>query len=418
MVEPAMQRAMLLIEQSNFQRAESELKVALSQEPNNEEALVLLALCKYNVGEYLLAQETVERAISINPANDFAIHLLARIYFALRKSILAMAKIDEAILLNPYNADYFGVKAQLHLNSKDFKDALSMANEGLSVDPENLNCLNIRSAALGKLGDKEAAYETINTALETDPNNAFTHANFGFTLLEKREYDKALVHFKEALKNDPNSEYAKAGLIEALKSKFFIYSLFLRYSFWIGNLKGKLQWAFIIGFYVLFRVLRSTAENNSSLQPVLIPIMVGMFIFAFSSWFLSPLHDLFLFLNPYGKYALSNREKRVARLVGALLFVAMISLLIYAFFSTDHWLGLAGFSLLMLIPIGSMYNGETKRSDQILVSYTVITAIIGLLALWLSLVNGILINFISFFFLIAIFVYQWVANFVISKANR
>lgn len=417
MENPAMQRAVLLIEQQNFDRAEKELKIALSEKPDNEEALVLLALCKYNVGAYKEALEIINRAISIDPANDYSIYILALTYFALNKKDSALLKIAEAIRFNPHNAVYFGFLANIHLHNKDFKDALKYADEGLRLDPENLSSLNVRSAALGKLGDKDAAYKTIDTALQQDPNNAFTHANHGHILLEKREYDKALFHFKEALKSDPNSKYAKSGLIEGLKAKSITYSWFLQYSFWIGNLKGKMQWAFIIGFYLLFRVVNGVAESNPAIAPYLTPVLILMFLFAFSSWFISPLHDLFLFINPYGKYALSEREKNVARLVGGLLATGLTSLLLYVFFDNETLLGIAGFSLIMLIPVGSMYNGNNAKSDRILTIYTLVAALLGLSGIGISFIEGVLFNPMTLLFVAAVFIYQWVANVIIMKTS-
>lgn len=416
MENPALQRAVLLIEQQNFNRAEKELKIALSEKPDNEEALVLLALCKYNSGAYKDALDVINRAIAIDPSNDYSLYILSLVYLALGKRDSAKLKIEEAIQLHPHNADYFGLLANIHFRNKDFEDALHYADEGLKVDPENLPSLNTRSAALGKLGDKDGAYKTIDTAFQQDPNNAFTHANHGFILLEKREYDKALTHFKEALKADPNSEYAKSGLMESLKAKSVFYRWFLQYSFWIGNLKGKFQWAFIIGFYLLFRTLNGLSETNPALAPYLTPVLIVMFIFAFSSWFISPLHDLFLFLNPHGKYALSSKEKYVARLVGGLLGTGLLALLVYLFFRNETLLGIAGFSLIMLIPVGSMFNGNNQKSDRILTIYTLLAAILGLVGIGICAVENTLFNGVTMLFLGAVFIYQWVANVVIVKS--
>lgn len=94
MENPALQRAVLLIEQQNFDRAEKELKIALSEKPDSEEALVLLALCKYNVGFYKDALDIINRAIAIDPANDYSLYILALIYLALGKHDSAKLKIE------------------------------------------------------------------------------------------------------------------------------------------------------------------------------------------------------------------------------------------------------------------------------------------------------------------------------------
>ena len=415
MTNPSIQRALLLIEQKNFQRAETELKGAIAEDINNEEALVLLGLCKYQNNQPKEALPVINQAISLNPVNDFALYILAGVYLALDKKDSALMKVEEAIRINPYQADYFGLRGKIHLMRKEFKEARKFAEEGLQLEAENLSCLNVRSTALAKTGDKEEAFRTIETALEQDPDNAHTHSNHGFILLEKREYNKALLHFREALKLNPNSTYAKAGLIEALKAQSPVYSLFLQYSFWIGNLKGKKQWVMIIGFYFLFNFLKRIAINNEALQPFLIPLLTIMFVFAFSSWFISPLHNLFLFLNPYGKFALSTQEKVVARIVGALLSLAVIITGLYVFFPHDSLLGLAGLFFIMLMPVGSMFDASTIRNNRILVGYTIVAALIGLVGAWESMQSGILFNQFTVIFLVSIFVYQWVANALIIR---
>src|SRR5690606_2150752 len=113
--------------------------------------------------------------------------------------------------------------------------------------------------ALIKLDRSEESFETIEGALREDPNNAFTHANYGWGLLEKGNHTKAMEHFKEALSHSPNLDYAQAGMLEAIKATNPIYRLFLKYAFWMGNMAAKFQWGFIIAFYILFRVIRSTA---------------------------------------------------------------------------------------------------------------------------------------------------------------
>lgn len=417
MENPSLQRALLLIEQKNFERVEKELKVVLTENASNEEALVLLGLCKYQSNQPKEALPIINQAIVLNPVNDYSFYILACIYLVLDKKDSALIKIKEAIRINPFHADYFGLRGRIHLQNKDFQDAKKYAEEGLKVEAENLSCLNVRSTALAKLGDEEGAYKTIDTALEQDPNNSYTHSNHGYILLEKREHQKALLHFQEALKLNPTNEYAKAGLIEALKAKFLIYRWFLQYCFWMGNLKGKKQWMILIGFYILFNFLENLASNNEALQPFLVPLLVVMFLFAFSSWFLSPLHDLILFLNPYGKFALSDQEKMLARIVGAFLLSALIFTGLFFIFGNEIFLGMAGLSFIMLIPVGSMFNGKTVTQYRILIGYTIAAALIGLIAIWQIMLTGILFNLFTMIFLGLVFIYQWVVNAIAIRST-
>jgi hypothetical protein len=130
----------------------------------------------------------------------------------------------------------------------------------------------------------------------------------------------ALTHFKEALKNNPNNEYAKGGMLEAMKSKFPVYRYFLMLMLWLGKMKGGNQWAFIVGGYVVYRVLISYSQKQRK-SPAIFNTHHRNYIpcFSISSWIFSPLMNLYLLTNTYGKFTLSEDQKQSARLVGITL---------------------------------------------------------------------------------------------------
>ncbi|MDB5311521.1 MAG: tetratricopeptide repeat protein [Gemmataceae bacterium] len=45
----------------------------------------------------------------------------------------------------------------------------------------------------------------------------------GWALLHARQPAEALTHFREALRLDPTNEWARDGLIEALKARYWVY---------------------------------------------------------------------------------------------------------------------------------------------------------------------------------------------------
>ena len=80
------------------------------------------------------------------------------------------------------------------------------------------------------------------SALANDPENALTHANQGWALLHRGDHAKALEHFREALRIDPELDWARAGIVEALKARHLIYRLMLRFFLWIGRQASVAQW--------------------------------------------------------------------------------------------------------------------------------------------------------------------------------
>ncbi|MEO1052884.1 MAG: tetratricopeptide repeat protein, partial [Bacteroidota bacterium] len=239
MVDNYIKRAQVLMETNRFSEAKKELKKALSSDPNNVDVLSLLAICSSESEEHDKANELMQRAIGIRPDDPNLLYTYSRILLEQNDVKNALVHIKNAIAIYPYSADFFYILAAIHLYKKEWQDALDNANKGLEIEADHLGCLNVRSTALNKLGKKGEAFDTIKEALNQNPENAYTHANHGWGLLERGEHKKALEHFRESLKLNPNFDLAKAGMVEALKAKYPLYKLFLRYAFWISNMKSQ-----------------------------------------------------------------------------------------------------------------------------------------------------------------------------------
>ncbi len=379
-----LERGKLLLQQHRHREAEAEFKMHLSLEPNDDEAHLYLALCYLHGNKLDDATISIQQSIALFPHNAFAFYIYSRILFGQEKYKESRQKIDEAINIQPMDANFFAWSAQLHLFNKDYLQALEAANAGLANEPDNIDCLNQRTMALVKLDKKEEAYSTINDALLEDPENSLTHANTGWAMLEHGDHKKALIHFTESLRLNPNNEWAKHGMIEALKARYFIYRMFLKYMFWIGNLKGNKQWMIIIGAYILVRILNNVAETKPQYEPFIMPVVIAYAVFALSTWVLMPLFNVLLLLHPQGRYALSPTEKSTSVLVFASLVTGLISLLWYTLTGIDGFLFLAILGLSMMIPISGMQLHRTPKQKKILTVYTFVLLALGLITVALA----------------------------------
>lgn len=409
-------RAEVLIEQKKYADAEKILTNLLAEYSDNIHFLSLLAEVNLQQNKPDAANGIIDNAIALSPDTSHLFYTKSRIAIMQDKLGEAEKHIHQAISLEPYDADYFALLASIKLGRKDFNEALEAANKALSTDPENILALNIRSTALNKLNRSKEAAKTIEGALKEDPNNAYTHANYGWGLLEKGEYKKALEHFKEALSNDPSSDYAQSGILEAIKATNPIYRWFLKYQFWINNLKAQYQWRFLIGFFLVFRALKTLARNNETLQPYLTPLVIVLGLLAFSTWIITPISNLLLRFNKYGQLLLDKKQKMSANLVAASLGVFVVGLLLYFILSDERMLPLAIFGFLMMPPLGVVFSPSQKK--QVLLIYTVALAITGIVAIAITFSTGKILNTMSFVFIIGFAVFQWVANYYSIKADN
>ncbi len=369
-MNPQLQRALLLVEQNRFEMAEQELRGALAEEPEDAMTHAVLGLCLAEREKYKEATDEVKRAIHESPDMAFAHYALAKVLYKRDRPDEARAAIEEAIRLEPGDADYHSLLSAIHFDRREWPAALEAAEHGLQLEAEHMGCVNLRAMALVKLGRKEEAGVTIGGALERDPENAVTHANQGWALLNQGDHVKALEHFREALRIDPQQEWARQGIVEALKARHFIYGIMLRYFLWMSRLSSQAQWGVVLGGYFGYRMLRAAAASNPGLAPYIWPVLILYLVFVLMTWVADPLFNLVLRLNRFGRLALSREQVVSSNWIGGCIFAALASSLIWIVTRN----GLALYAALMLgvlvIPLSGAFKCHPGWPRYAMMAYT------------------------------------------------
>lgn len=325
-MNPNLQRALLLFDQSRYEQAETELRQALASDPHEPYAHALLGLCLSHREQFKEATEEAQQAVHLAPDFAFAHYALANVLHQRNRDDEALPVITEALRLDSSEPSFFALLAMIQLNERHWQSALEAAEQGLRLDSEHTGCTNLRAIAMVKLGRKAEAGQTIDAALSRNPDNSLTHANQGWTLLEKGEPKKALEHFREALRLDPGNEWAQRGIVEALKARNIIYAVMLRYFLFMGKLSKRGQWGIILGAYLGNRMLSVLAQSMPAWKPYILPIQLVYLAFVVMTWIAEPLFNLLLRLNRFGRLALSREKIVASNWLGLCLLIALVSL--------------------------------------------------------------------------------------------
>ncbi len=357
-MNPNLQRALMLLQQERFDQAIEELQQALLTDPNDAYAMSLLAICLSSTKQYAKAEEAAANAISLAPDSPYSFYAASVV--SLERGDLKKAKTEilQAIQIDPYNADYYAHVAIIEIQNKNWQQVIECAEHGLELDPEHVACSNFRAIALTKLGRRDEAGASINSTLQHAPDDAFSHANMGWELLHQGQAKQALPHFKEALRLQPEMEYARTGVVEAMKGQFFIYRIFLSWLLFCGQLKGKYLMGIVLGGYVGFRICMSLLKANPGLKWVLLPI-IGLYLgFVLMTWVAMPLFNLLLRTSKFGRMVLSREETRTSTWVGLALLSTVICLLGWMFAGSYNWLSVALSSALTIPALSSYYASD------------------------------------------------------------
>lgn len=424
---PQLQRALVLHQQGRHDLAEKELRQHLVQEPNDGFGHAMLAISLLELERIEEADQAAREALGNAPDMAFAHYALARVLSARNREDEAGLAIQEAIRLEPTDADYHGMLAGIEFDRRRWQDALNAAERGLQFDPEHTGCNNLRAMALVKLGRKSEAGATIERTLARNPDDAFSHANQGWTLLEQGRRKEAMNHFRESLRLDPSNDWARAGLVEALKAGNPLYAVMLKYFLWMQKLPDGARWGIIVGGYFANRLMGGAARSNPDLAPWLLPLRILYVVFVVFTWLAYPIFNLMLFLHPIGRHALDREQRAQATWVGLCLGLALGSLgLWFASGRNDDYIIPALVFGLLAIPTAAIFSCQHGWPRLAMLAITLGLAIAGLTAVAMfgvvhppknspgaSLAAGSL-----GLFLLGTFISQWVANWLSQQKPR
>lgn len=345
---PKFLQGVVLYEQGRYDLAEAALRASLADDPGQSEAHAYLALCLYHVDRPEESLREADEAIRSDPASSLGHHARALALQESGRLREAESSAREAIGLAPDVAGHRVLLAGLAIRRCRWGEALEAADEGLTIDPEDDSLRNMRAMALTQLGRKAEAAATLGSALADDPENALTHANQGWTFLHRDDPEAALVHFREALRLDPTSEWARAGIVEALKARHLVYRLLLRFFLWMGRQSGRAQLAVIIGFVFGRSILADVARDHPALAPWIWPILALSLGFLLLTWVASPVFNFLLQFNRFGRLALTRAERIEANVIGLCASLALAGFAAYLIRPSDlSFLPMAYFALLL-----------------------------------------------------------------------
>ncbi len=414
MIHPVHLQVEALLRHNKSDEAIRRLQTHLAEYPDDDHARYLLAFAFYLSNQLPEARQAAEMLYSDNPEQPHVIRLLTEIDIADDRYHDAEVKARFLIHQDPESADTYILLGRIRYLQHYYDSALEYIDKALQLEAEHKEALNLKVRISDTIGNYDQARASINELLHIDPENPTTLANHGLQLLNEGRVDEAMGIFSQALSIQPTNPLARHGMMEALKSRFWIYRIFHRYEKFMARLSGKNAWLVIIGTYLTARVIGGVANVSEGYWKVLLNVAVILIALTFFlSWVLNPLMNLLLSRNRYGKLLLDKREKKMAGLTGICLLLSLLSLV--GFFLTGYFRFLLGTLLFagMMIPAGTHLNPPKAEKQKKL-------GIFGLLILAAGVI-GILFAGSSIFLVafLGLFIYQFYYNkMMINQFSR
>ena len=409
-----LEAALAFASHADWPRVVSAARQALTNEPDDALAHALLALALAHLEQGKDAVDAGRRAVALAPELSFAHYALGWALLERAELNAAERSAQEALRLEPDSHGY-ALLAQIYVRRKRWAEAIKAAEQGLQIEPEHPGCANLRALSLGALGRTDVAAALVNDVLALDPDDAFGLTNRGWLMLRQSRPQEALESFREALRLDPTLDWARTGIVEALKARSALYRFVLRYELWVASLTSRAQWFLILGLFFGGRVVRALLRSNPGLWPVLGPLMALYIFVVFGSWIANPLSNLLLRLNPFGRLALNRAETVASNVVGGCLVAAVIGVAAYAMTSNAGWIVLAIVSAFLLIPVGGTARAHGSRAFRPLLVAAALLGACGIASALLVFSRMGIGDLLFGVFLVGTVVYGWGANILFTR---
>lgn len=196
----------------SFQDAESCLRAALSEDPNDVEALRSLARLCYRSHRITEARHLIEAALRINPHHAGALCGLGAIYH--RQGDLDAA-IDCLILsttLQPSNADAQTNLGLLLKQNGCVDEASKHLQLALELDPRNSSAARLLGVIQGEKGHYTSAIKHLLLARDLDPLNADCLLDLGLIYWLAKDVRSAFSTYTRVVELDPENTLANLSL--------------------------------------------------------------------------------------------------------------------------------------------------------------------------------------------------------------
>jgi Tfp pilus assembly protein PilF len=363
--------------------AEREFRASPAEDPDCVPSHVQLALCLAERGEIAAAEREARAAVAADPEYEPAHYALASVLHDAGRLTEARAAVAAAVRLDADDPQNHWLAGLIEGDAGDWKAALECAETALRLDPQYVDALNLRAQALLTLGRRDEAFDGLREALARDPENPVTHTGVGWAHVHAGDPARALEHFREALRLDPTIAAARAGILEALKSRNLLYRLALRGLFQIGRLRWTTLVLVCVGIQLGVMMLRKAGgavPEIQEIQPIADVVSLGWKTITYAAMaavvMATPISNLLLRLDPLGRRVLTPDECRAGTWCGALLAAAGASAVAGWGLGVGWARGLTEHLALMIVPVAAVYRCVPGLPRRMMI------AVAGLLTVW------------------------------------
>jgi len=193
-------------------KAEADLKTAMSIAPQSKQAYLLLGKIRFSQKRYPEGVSLLEQALQDDPNSLEAMRLLVGYEIFQKHPDKALARLNAQIEKSPKNSGFYDMLAQLQIQNKNLDQAAATAQKAMQMNPGDAEAVMLFAQLQANRGQVANAIGAWEQWLNAHPNDAGALAILG-TLEESRgDIAKAEAYYRKSLQIQPQQPIAANNL--------------------------------------------------------------------------------------------------------------------------------------------------------------------------------------------------------------
>ena len=202
----------MLMNQGDYPMAIIEFQEALTFDPDVGTIYTSIAECYWNIGKPELSMKNLKIALSKNPRDEEALRIMA-------DQLIALKKYDEAIIyftrlreIDENETRYIIALAELSKIKKDYLSAVNFYMDAYKVEPSRIELLESAGRYALQLKNKTKARNIFKDLSLQNPSQENYINIYSELAIQSKSYKEAISHLQKLLSDNGESSTLKANI--------------------------------------------------------------------------------------------------------------------------------------------------------------------------------------------------------------
>jgi tetratricopeptide (TPR) repeat protein len=192
-------RATVELNRNTPDKAEADIKTAISVAPQSSHAYLMLGQLRYAQKHYPEGAALMEQALQYDPNSTAAMRGLIGYDLFRKQPAQALDRLNAQIAKSPKNSGFYDLLAQLQIQNKNLDQAAATAQQAMDLNPDDGEAVSVYSELQAQKGQAADAISAWDKWLKDHPNNASALAILGTLQESVGNKQKAEDYYQKAL---------------------------------------------------------------------------------------------------------------------------------------------------------------------------------------------------------------------------